>query len=282
MKHFATWWWTGLAAVALSGCATHSTTRLHRVLDHEINRAVTSVPNFRCTVGAHRGSSVKHRENTLAALLAAERDPQYAFVEFDVQFTRDRQIVLFHDQTLLRTYRKFTSVAKATYDDLVDLTGGDISRYEDAISIITKPVNVEIKSQGDDREDRLLADTIIADLRARGRDRHVMVSSISSEILRYINKRYPEIPTGLIFWLTASTYIHWDLLTESLFYKVREAQADYLMLYVANLRNIENLLDLKPKNTTVIFWDFDDRMYLVHQSFTDRLWVRRFVRRQWW
>lgn len=240
------------------------------------------MPNFRCTVGAHRGSSVKHMENTLAALLAAERDPQYAFVEFDVQFTKDRQIVLFHDQTLLRTYGKFTSVDNATYDELVDLTGGDIARYEDAISIITKPVNVEIKSQGDDNEDQLLADTIIADLRARGRDRHVMISSISSEVIRYINKCYPEMPTGLIFWLTASTYIHWDLLTESLFDKVREVQADYLMLYVANLRNIENLLELKPKNTNVIFWDFDDRMYLVHQGFTDRLWVRRFVRRQWW
>jgi glycerophosphoryl diester phosphodiesterase len=271
-----------LAACLLSGCTTPSTTRLHRVLEHEIRRDAKNVPNFRCTIGAHRGASVKHRENTLAAIREAQRDPQFAFIEFDVQFTRDRQIILFHDQLLLRTYQKFASVSKTTYDELLELSGGEIARYEDAIALITKPVNLEIKSQGNEEEDRLLVDTIINDLRDRGRDRDVMLSSISPELIRYIKQHYPEMPTGLIFWLTTSTYVHWDTLTENLFNKIRETQADYLMLHVANLRNIKNLLDLKPRNTTVIFWDFDDRMYLLHHGFADRLWVRRFASSRWW
>lgn len=48
--------------------------------------------------------------------------------------------------------------------------------------------------------------------------------------------------------------------------------ADYLLLHVANLRNIEDLLKLKPPGKTVMFWDFDGRMYVVHKDLGDRLW----------
>ena len=44
------------------------------------------------------------------------------------------------------------------------------------------------------------------------------------------------------------------------------------MLYVANLRNIEDLIKLKPKDRTLVFWDFDDTMFIVHKNSADRLW----------
>ena len=52
----------------------------------------------------------------------------------------------------------------------------------------------------------------------------------------------------------------------------------YLMLHVANLRNIESLLSLKPDNKTIVFWDFDDAIYLVHKNFSDRLWGHSAIR----
>lgn len=269
-----------MALLALAGCASPSTTRLHNVIDDELGRVRNGVPNYRCTTGAHRGASVAHRENTLAALRAAEEDPRVAFIEFDVQFTKDRHIVLFHDLRLLRIYGKFVPVGEATYDELHDLTGGEIARYEDAMAIVTKPINLEIKSQGDAAEDRELADAVMADLRARGRHRDVMISSISREVIQYIKQKSPGWPTGQIYWLKASTYLHLGALTEQLFKKFRETKADYLMLHVANLRNIEDLLRLKPRDKTIIFWDFDDRMYLVHRHLSDRLWTRSTVRRR--
>jgi hypothetical protein len=39
---------------------------------------------YRCTAGAHRGASEEHRENTMAALKAADKKSKYAFIEFDV------------------------------------------------------------------------------------------------------------------------------------------------------------------------------------------------------
>lgn len=277
-----------LAMLVAAGCATppmpsadgHTwgwpqsphTATLHSVIRHEIGRDTCSLPDYRCTLGAHRGASVAYRENTLAAMQAAEADPSYAFVEFDVQYTRDNQIILFHDRTLLRLFGSLRSVRNATYAELADLTDGMIARYEEAMSLLTKRVNVEIKSQGDKAEDQRLVDAIVADVRARGRAGNVMISSISADVVRYVKHTYPDMATGQIFWLTASTYIHLDGLTERLYRQFGESHADYLMLHVANLRNIEDLIKLKPPDKTIIFWDFDDHLYLVHKGFSDRLW----------
>lgn len=257
-----------------AGCATppHST-GLHQVLGHELNEpARIAVPDYRCTMGAHRGSSVEHRENTLAALKAAEEDDRFAFVEFDVQFTRDEQIVVFHDQRLTRLFGKWRSVGGSTYEDLVRLTDGDIATYAEAMTALEKVLNIEIKSQGDADEDARLADAVIADLQRRGRLRDVVISSISADAIAYISRVYPSVKTGKIVWLTSSTYMHLESLTRGLYEEARAIGADYLMLHTANLRNIETLLALKPRDVTLVFWDFDDRMYLVHKDGGDRLW----------
>ena len=269
----------GLALIiSLAACTSpRHTARLGDVLEHELGRTDKTIAGYRCTLGAHRGASVVHRENTLAALMAAERDPSYAFVEFDVQYTRDNQIVVFHDLTVLRLYGKVRSIGNETYKDLVELTDGEIATYAEVMDVLTKKLNIEIKSQGDPLEDQRLADEVIADLRARRRSREVMISSISSDVIAYIKEAHPDIKTGQIHWLTSSTYLHLDVLTELLYKKLLTTQADYLMLHVANLRNLESLLELKPDDTTIMFWDFDDRMYLVHKDPGDRLWGRGLV-----
>lgn len=266
-----------LAAVSLSGCASpRHITSLGEVMEREIGDTRRDVAGYRCTMGAHRGASVDHQENTLAALEAAEKDPSYAFVEFDVQYTRDGRIVLFHDLTLMRLFGKVRSIGNETYSDLMELTGGTIATYEEAINLVKrKKVNIEIKSQGDPLEDKRLADEVIADLRNRKHAHEAMISSISSEVITYIKKKHPDIKTGQIYWLTSSTYLHIDLLTEMLYDKFADTHADYLMLHVANLRNLEDLLKLKPKSKTIVFWDFDDRMYVIHKDPGDRLWGAR-------
>lgn len=245
---------------------------LNRVIEHKLGDAHNGIPGYRCTIGAHRGASVAHRENTLKALLAAEADPRYAFIEFDVQYSRDQRIVVFHDRRLLRLFGIPRSIGNLTYADLVEFTGGEVCAYEDVMPLLRKKLNIEIKSQGDDAEDARLADELIADLRRRKRLKHVMISSISAEVIRHLNRHHPDVPTGKIHWLTSSTYVHFDAFTRGLYENLDAMQADYLMLHTDNLRNIEALLALKPKNKTVVFWDFDDTMYLVHKDGGDRLW----------
>ncbi len=257
------------------------TTTLHDVLEYEIGRTKADLPRYRCTVGAHRGASEAHRENTLSAIRAAEDDPRFAFVEFDVQFTKDDKIVLFHDRSLLRMFGSLRFVGNATYEELAEVTEGEIALYGEAMDLLSKRVNIEIKSRGDKEDDERLVDAIIADVRARGRESDTMISSISSDVVRYVKRTYPHMPTGQIYWLTASTYIHMDRLTERLYGKLESSQADFLMLHVSNLRNVEDLLRLKPPGKTIVFWNFDDRIYVVHKDLDDRLWGESVIADYW-
>ena len=227
---------------------------------------------YRCTAGAHRGASEEHRENTIAALEAADKNSKYAFIEFDVQYSKDRRIVVYHDKRMLRLYGNLSAIGNSTFAELSGITYGEIAAYEEVIGILRKKINIEIKSQGDHREDEHQVDEIIADIRARKPESDVMISSISSDVIKYVKRNYPDIPTGQVFWLTSSTYLHFDGLTKKLYEDISATQADYLMLHVANLRNIDDLLKFKPRGKTIVFWDFDDTIYIVHKDLSDRLW----------
>ena len=261
-----------LLAVMVSGCTMPPyVTSLDEILEKEgIHNRVRY--GYRCTAGAHRGASEEYLENTMAALKAADRNSKYAFIEFDVQYSKDRRIVVYHDKRMLRLYGNMSAIGNTTFAELFRITSGEIAAYDQVMGILKKKLNIEIKSQGDDQEDERLVDEIIADIRARKRDDDVMISSVSSHLIKYVNRNYPNIPTGKVFWLTSSTYLHFDVLTKKLYEDISAAQADYLMLHIANLRNIDDLLKFKPKGKTIVFWDFNDTIYLVHKDISDRLW----------
>lgn len=78
---------------------------------------------FDRTLFAHRGlhsNDSRFPENSLIAFRLA-REAGYG-VELDVQFTADRQVVVFHDDTLLRMCGVDRRVDELTYAQLQDLT----------------------------------------------------------------------------------------------------------------------------------------------------------------
>jgi glycerophosphoryl diester phosphodiesterase len=261
-----------LIAAMVSGCDMPPYVKsLDQILEQErINNRVRY--GYRCTAGAHRGASEEHRENTLAALMAADKNSKYAFIEFDVQYSKDRRKVVYHDKRMLRLYGNLRAIGNTTFAELSKITRGEIAAYEEVIGVLRKKLNIEIKSQGDNQEDKRLVDEIIADILTRNRESDVLISSISGDVIKYVNRNYPKIPTGQVFWLTSSTYLHFESLTKKLYEEISTTQADYLMLHVANLLNIDDLLKFKPKGKTIMFWDFDDTMYIVHKDISDRLW----------
>ena len=56
--------------------------------------------------GAHRGNSVDFIENTMPAFEDAVQQEKYKFIEFDVQYTKDKKMIVFHDANLLRLQKK--------------------------------------------------------------------------------------------------------------------------------------------------------------------------------
>jgi len=261
----------GLFAV-LAGCALPAhTKRLDAIIAQEAVYPGIHY-GYRCTAGAHRGASIEYRENTVAALKAADADKKYAFIEFDVQYTRDRRIVVYHDKRMLRLHGSMKAIGDTEFAELVDIAHGEIATYDEVIGSLEKKINIEIKSRGDLQADERLVDAIIADIRGRKRLNDLLISSISGDLIQYVHQKYPGIPTGQIFWLKSSTYLPFDALTQKLYAEVAATGADYLMLHIANLHNIDALLKHKPPGKTIVFWDFDDTMYIVHKDFSDRLW----------
>jgi len=260
---------------ALCGCALpQSTVGLDKILSTELAgwpRAGASA--YRCTVGAHRGDSVACIENTVDSILAARQSARYAFIECDVQYTKDGRVVVFHDARLRRLYGRMARVEDSTYDELMALSSGEIASYEKVMAAASgKKLNIEIKSHGDAELDRRLAEFVVRDVHARRLQKDVLISSISADIVKYVKLAHPEMAVGQIFWIKVSTFVHFDFLTERLYRELSNSHADYLMLHVANLRNIEDLLRIKPKGKTVVFWTFKDAMYVVHKDLSDRLW----------
>jgi glycerophosphoryl diester phosphodiesterase len=69
----------------------------------------------------------------------------YAFIEFDVQYTGDMQIVLFHDRRLFRLFGKSDALGNTSYADLLQLTGSEFILYQEAMAVLGKKINLKIK-----------------------------------------------------------------------------------------------------------------------------------------
>lgn len=74
-------------------------------------------------VAAHRGASGEAPENTFAAFKKAIACGA-SFVEADIQITKDKVPIVFHDDELGRTVAGTGLISEYTYDELRDLSAG--------------------------------------------------------------------------------------------------------------------------------------------------------------
>ena len=147
---------------------------------------------------AHRGLHAKDKsvpENSLAAFrLAVESG--YG-IELDIRFTKDKQLVVFHDDTLLRMCGVDRRVDSFTYDELQEFRLLDsnerIPLFSEVLSLVDGriPLLVELKSGP---ENTLLCQHAYAMLkRYHGR---YCIESFHPMIVRWFKKIAPEILRG--------------------------------------------------------------------------------------
>src|SRR5690606_2702839 len=72
---------------------------------------------------AHRGAMSSHPENTIPAFMEAIRLGAH-MIEFDVQITRDKKLVIMHDETVDRTTDGNGKISNFTFDQLRELDAG--------------------------------------------------------------------------------------------------------------------------------------------------------------
>ena len=146
---------------------------------------------------AHRGLHYGDiPENSLAAFRAAKEAG--VGVELDVQLTRDKQPVVFHDKNLLRMCGKDVVLGTLTYDELCAfrLKNSDekIPLLKEVIEVLGDiPMLLEIKNHGGNFNTEVCS---IAAEELKNYHGPLMVESFSPFLVRWFLKNMPHVARG--------------------------------------------------------------------------------------
>lgn len=152
----------------------------------------------------HRGASAREPENSLRAFQRAARDGADG-VELDVLCCRSGEVVVFHDDDLLRLAGRPDRVDALALSDLreISLSGGvTIPTLEEAFEACGPEllVNVELKTNGlRDPAVPPLVERVSAIVDRAGAAARVLVSSFSPVAVWHWMRRRRDVPAALLF-----------------------------------------------------------------------------------
>ncbi len=167
---------------------------------------------------AHRGDSAHRPENTLASFASALEEGA-EFVEFDVQLTRDLQVVVLHDPTVDRTTTGRGKVGALTLREVQALSAGYPERFGTAYETERIPtlaealaflkgrarVMLEIKTESVTSDaDSGVEALCLAEVRRAAMEKQVALISFDRRALARCQERAPEIPRGHLFHRAAA------------------------------------------------------------------------------
>ncbi len=198
---------------------------------------------------AHRGASAVAPENTLAAFREAVRVGA-DLIEMDLRFSRDEEVMVFHDHSLSRTTDGTGRMEDFSRAELRQLDAGSwfSSRYrgepvptlEEVIKLLQPHrtgLYLELKIDPGREEIRgRLVKTIHDILRLHSFRQRAFLASFDREVLKISQELDPDLSTGLIFrepdtWreLLADKFsgvdivcARWDIINSSLVRQARE------------------------------------------------------------
>jgi glycerophosphoryl diester phosphodiesterase len=150
-------------------------------------------------VWAHRGDSAHHPENTMLAFDKA-RAAGADGIELDVRLDGDKNVVVFHDQTLERLTGQPGRIEQTPTQDRAALrvSGEPIPLLAEVLHGIDLDINVEIKSDKTAREGELVAATAKV-IRDSGRADHILISSFDPFALVQFHRHLPDIALAYLF-----------------------------------------------------------------------------------
>jgi glycerophosphoryl diester phosphodiesterase len=157
----------------------------------------------------HRGASAREPENSQRAFARAARDGADG-VELDVLCCRSGEVLVFHDDDLLRLSGRPERIDALPFSELrtVTLSGGvKIPTLAEAFEACGPDllVNVELKTNGlRDRAVPALVERVSDIIDETGTARRVLVSSFSPVAVWLWRRRRPDVKAGLLFEREAS------------------------------------------------------------------------------
>jgi glycerophosphoryl diester phosphodiesterase len=154
----------------------------------------SQLTDFRPLCIAHRGASMEAPENTVAAFrraLALGADG----IELDVQVTRDRTAVVFHDTTLTRLAHRRERLARLVFRELrgIRIQGEPIPTLAEVLALARRRAVVQIEI----KRGVPVAPVVHALHRARA-DTGVVLASFDTAIVATARRLAPRLPRMLI------------------------------------------------------------------------------------
>lgn len=147
---------------------------------------------------AHRGAMDTHPENTIAAFEEAIR-LNAQMIEFDVRMTKDKQLVILHDETVDRTTNGVGRIEDLTFDQVRRLDAGSwksaefknegIPTFEETLAIMPDNIWLNVHLKGGQKLGKKVAKVLMKENRenqafiACGKKASKGVKKVSREIL---------------------------------------------------------------------------------------------------
>lgn len=150
----------------------------------------------------HRGVRETVPENTVESVREAVTQ-RADMVEIDLQLTRDRQLVVFHDRTIALDDGQVAPLGRLTLSEIRRCRplwrSGGLSRpytvpaLAEILAAVPAnlPLNLELKQYADSEEPAALVEALAAGIDGRGQ---ILVSSFDAALLIEARKRLPDLP----------------------------------------------------------------------------------------
>lgn len=152
---------------------------------------------------AHRGYSARYPENTMLAFEKA-LGTGCDGIEFDIHLSKDRRIVILHDEALDRTTDGHGYIKDYTFDGLRRLDAGQgqriptLEEYFDLVGSRSILTNIELKNSVFRYEG--MEEMAIKAVRDRGLASQVIFSSFNHYSILKCKELAPEIRCGFLTW----------------------------------------------------------------------------------
>ncbi|SFH45923.1 glycerophosphodiester phosphodiesterase family protein [Modicisalibacter xianhensis] len=159
----------------------------------------------RVLVTAHRGSSMKAPENTLAAIEEAIADGA-DYVEIDVRLTADGTVVLSHDNSLRRLTGLDRDIDEMTLEEVKEVdvgswfgevfAGQPIPTLDEVLRLTRDRIKLYIELKPAPGDMQSLVAAVIERL-PEARHDDVIVASLSPQVIREVKRQAPQLRTTL-------------------------------------------------------------------------------------
>ena len=234
-------------------------------------------------IAGHRGNRFFYPENTL---IAFKNSQHCDFIELDIQLTKDGEIVIIHDATPKRTsnFNTDKTINELNFKELREYSFGKwflekdpyktkkfltlkdievikkqtIPTLKEALKIIKKPINIEIKSKEMDLDKVLFL--------IKGKEEKILFSSFHHYHINNLKKLNPKINTALLDEIKRENIIEYLKEFNTNNYNISKNIADkhYLKFLIKNKINIsiytvnkkEKIRNLFKKGVKAVFRDY--------------------------